>query len=114
MKFMKTRLKPENRNWPRGNATDTERSTRTENDRIMAGQNHNGRHRPVLMILSCHDSVCPPRVQKHRKSDFEQKATEGTEIRKAKSLFPSLNSVEIWRSLIRLMSALESALCSLC
>src|SRR5882724_2419366 len=48
-----------------------------------------------------------------RKRDFEQEAKERTEIRKAKSLFPSLTSVQICRPLSRAMSSFESALCSL-
>ena len=47
--------------WRTLNRRDTksaERQTATRNDRIMAGQNHNDRHRSILMILSCHDSVC--------------------------------------------------------
>src|SRR6058998_3217053 len=90
---MKTRNKPENRNWRRENSTDTERPTRTKNDRIMAGQNHNRRHRHVLMILSGHDSVCLPRAHKKRNGGFEQEATERTEIQKETSLF--LTSVQI-------------------
>src|SRR5258705_11711901 len=32
----------------------------TETDRTMAGQNHVGKGRTSLRILSCHDSVCIP------------------------------------------------------
>src|SRR5437879_4195416 len=66
-----TGVEPANRIWPREN---TARATTPKNDRIMAGQNHKGRHRPVLM--SCHDSVCLPRLQKKRKRDIKQEAAE--------------------------------------
>ncbi len=108
---MKTSLKAENRGWPRENAKNTGWPTGTKNDRIMAGQNHNERHRSVLMILSCHHSVWPPRLQKKRKRDFEQEATERTEIRKAKPL--CLGSMAICRPLTRVIYSFESALCSL-
>src|SRR6266699_1832557 len=108
---MKTSLKAENRGWPRENAKNTGWPTGTKNDRITAGQNHNERHRSVLMILSCHHSVWPPRLQKKRKRDFEQEATERTEIRKAKPL--CLGSMAICRPLTRVIYSFESALCSL-
>src|SRR6266571_8354183 len=46
--------------------------------------------------------------------DFEQEATERTEIQREKSLFPSLTSVQICPPFIRIMSSFESALRSLC
>src|SRR5258706_504474 len=54
-----------------------------------------------------------PAPRTTRKRDFEQEATERTENQKETSLFPSLTSVQICRPFIRLMSAPESALCSL-
>src|SRR6266478_8504657 len=47
------------------------------------------------------------------KSGFEQEATERTEIQKATALFPSLTSVQIRLAFTPVLSALESALCSL-
>src|SRR6266566_6369919 len=49
-----------------------------------------------------------------RKRDFEQEATERTEIQKEASLFPSLTSVQIRLPFIRVMFSFESALYSLC
>src|SRR5690349_15052877 len=48
------------------------------------------------------------------RADFEQEATERTEIQREKSFFPSLTSVQICRPFICTLSSLESALCSLC
>src|SRR5437762_2521586 len=48
-----------------------------------------------------------------RKRNFEQEATERTEIGKAKSLFPSLTSVQICRPFTRVMCSFDSALSSL-
>lgn len=47
-----------------------------------------------------------------RTRDFEQKATERTEIQKEKSLLPSFASVRIWRLFIRVIYSFKSALCS--
>src|SRR5258708_34807623 len=100
---MKSSIKTEKRNWPRetplrSKAAMTEQDamnrgwpTATQNDRIIAGQNDTEEHRSVLMILSCHDSVCIPGLQEKRKRDFEQEATERTGIQREKSLFPWLN-----------------------
>src|SRR5260221_10881537 len=47
-----------------------------------------------------------------RKRDFEQEATDRTEIGKGRCLCPT--SLEICRPLIRVMSLFESGLCALC
>src|SRR6266567_2777611 len=107
---MKANLKPENRSWRRENTTPP---AATKNDRIMSGQNDTEEHRSVLMILSCHDSVCIPGLQEKRKRDFEQEATERTGIQREKSLFPWLTSVQICRLFIRVAPSFGSALCSL-
>src|SRR6516165_4048578 len=106
---MKTDTKPENRSWPRENTTP---AAATKNDRIMAGQNDTEGHRSVLMILSCHDSVCIPDLRESTRRDFEKEPAERTEIRKAKSFCPA--SIEICRPFICVMSSVGSALCSLC
>src|SRR6266478_5785318 len=51
---------------------------------------------------------------KSTRRDFEQEATERTEIQKEKSLLPSLTFVQVCRPFTRVTSSFESALCSLC
>src|SRR6266851_9271443 len=45
---------------PQMGAESAARPTATETDRTMAGQNHVGKGRTSLRILSCHGSVCIP------------------------------------------------------
>src|SRR5712691_1544769 len=45
---------------PQMGAKSAARPTATETDRTMAGQNHVGKGRTSVRILSCHGSVCIP------------------------------------------------------
>src|SRR5947199_3330335 len=57
---------------------------------------------------------CSTQHTETRKRDFEQEATERTEIQREKSLFSSLTSVQVCRPFLCLVSSFKSALCSLC
>ena len=91
---MNTQHKTENLNWPRENAKDAKKD--------VVSLAEAGRSDSFILCA-------PPRTT--RKRDFEQEATQRTEIQKAKSL--SLISMEICRPFIRVTSSFESALCSL-
>src|SRR5437764_12077816 len=95
---MKTKIKPENRSWPRENARNTAQPSRERKARS-----------PSALFASLRLKHAPQTAQKR---DFEQEATERTESRKGNSLRPI--SLEIRRPFIRLMSSFESVPCSLC
>src|SRR2546426_538322 len=67
----------------RRDTKSAESPSEIEKDRIMTGQNHNGDHHSVLMILSNHDSVCllcgknQPAIHPRDTKSAEKRSTDG-------------------------------------